>query len=1123
MKMWDLSIKRPKFTIVIMLVLLILGAVSLTRLPIQLFPDVEAPVAAVSTSYPGAGPEEVLNDVTVDLEDELSTVSGLNQITSQSLEGSSIVIMEFTADTDIDDVETEIVSTISQIELPDDAGTPAFLQFDPSMFPSIQLAISGGGDEVTEFQEETESLERELSRIGGVASISESGSLTEQYEVVLDQDEIADAGISQSDIVQVIQGQEAAVPGGVIVDEEAEESISTRILSELGSAEELEELTVSQDPESGDDIALSDVAEVSLQSENADVITRVNQESSIQLDVMQESDADTTQVSTDFNEELESLLDEDEYSNLEAITLYDEGEYVQDSINSVITALISGGILAMVVLFAFLRNLKTPLIIGIAIPFSIITTFALFFFTNISLNMMTLGGLALGIGMLVDNSIVVVENIYRHLAMKKTPKQAAADGTREVAGAITASTLTTVSIFLPVVFITGIVGDLFAPLSIAVAFSLFASLFVAVTIVPMIASRILTAPKEEVEKKRKNSSMLKRVERISRWTLRRRAVVIVITLITLAIGALGLSTTGVEFLPDSDEGIALVDVEHEEGTTLARTEETIAQIEDELEGDDDIESYLSTIGSTSQQGGLTSESHTAEIIVNLVDAGERDTTTAEFTEELSDEIEGIDDAADIEVQDFAQAGLGGEPNTYSFSIQDPDSDRLAETSDEIVEALEDESIIRSVTSTEEETAPELQVVIDRDAAEEEGLAPAQIAEAVNTATGGEVAGSITTDSNDTYNVNVRYADEVLESTANFEDITIPNQEGDYIALSDVADIEDGQAPSVINRADAITTADFDVLYTASSDLSDASTVVDDVIDDVGLAGDAEFVVGGDQEMIDDLMGDVALAFALGLIFIYLVMAAQFESFKYPFIIMFTVPLFVIGVMLALTITQSPISAMAMIGVIVLAGIVVNNAIVLVDYINQQKQKGLPTVEAIVTGVQDRTRPILITAITTILGIIPLALGIGEGAEIIQPMGIVIIGGLISSTFLTLFVIPVIYSLFDKSTRTMNKKFMTPDGQIVYKRDIDTETHAVQPVDKRETYLSTENNAPQQTIDTTDADAADVSTTNEVTTENKTQETKDQYSKDEIVGILEELVRKTKPSSDDKNNDDDNRK
>ncbi|RKD69678.1 HAE1 family hydrophobic/amphiphilic exporter-1 [Sinobaca qinghaiensis] len=1117
MKMWDLSIKRPKFTIVIMLVLLILGAVSLTRLPIQLFPDVEAPVAAVSTSYPGAGPEEVLNDVTENLEEELSTVSGLDQLTSQSLEGSSIVIMEFTADTDIEDVETEVVSTITQADLPDDAGTPAFLQFDPSMFPSIQLAVSGGGDEVPAFQEETASLERELSRVDGVASISESGSLTEQYEVVLDQAELENAGISQSDVVQVIRGQEAAVPGGVIVDEEQGETISTRILSELTSPEEIEELTVSQDPESGDAVPLSDVAEISLQTEEEDVITRVNQESSIQLDVMQESDADTTQVSSDFNEELDSLLDESEYSGLEAISLYDEGEYVQDSINSVITALVSGGILAMVVLFAFLRNLKTPLIIGIAIPFSIITTFALFFFTNISLNMMTLGGLALGIGMLVDNSIVVVENIYRHLSMKKTPKQAAADGTREVAGAITASTLTTVSIFLPVVFITGLVGDLFAPLSIAVAFSLIASLFVAVTIVPMIASRILTAPKEEVEKKRKNSSMMKRVERVSRWTLRRRAVVIAITFATLIIGALGLTTTGVEFLPDSDEGIALVEVEHEEGTTLGRTEETIAQIEEELDDDSDIESYLSTIGSTSQQGGLSSESHTAEIIVNLVDAGERDTTTAEFTESLADEIEDIDDAADIEVQDFAQAGLGGEPNTYSFTIEDPDSERLATKSGEIVEALEDESIIRSATSTEEETAPELQVSIDREAAEDEGLAPAQIAEAVNTATGGEVAGSITTDSNDTYNVNVRYADSVLESAENFEDISIPNQEGDYITLSDVAEIEEGQSPAVINRADMITSADFDVLYQASSDLSDASEVVDDVIDDVGLAGDAEFVVGGDQAMIDDLIGDVSLAFVLGLIFIYLVMAAQFESFKYPFIIMFTVPLFVIGVMLALTITQNPISAMALIGVIVLAGIVVNNAIVLVDYINQQKQKGLPTVEAIVSGVQDRTRPILITAITTILGIIPLALGIGEGAEIIQPMGIVIIGGLISSTFLTLFVIPVIYSLFDKSTRNMNKKFMTPDGQVVYKRDLDTDTTSVQPVDKREKYLASEHAATQETIET-----KDTKTNNEITTETKDQETKDQYSKDEIVGILEELVKKTKSSSDDNKNNNNNR-
>lgn len=1068
-----------------MLLLLILGAVSLSRLPIQLFPDVEAPAAAVTASYPGAGPEEVLSDVTKELEGELSDTSGLENITSQSMEGAAIIIMEFSSDTSLDDIETEIVSTMNQAELPDNAGSPTFLKFDPSMLPSIQLAVASGGDEVIDFQDQASDLNQELSRVDGVADVSESGTVTEQFEVILDQQALQDNGLDQETVVQTIQAQQATMPGGVIVNEDDQETISTRVLSELTSADELAQITVGQGGDGA--VTLQDVADVSLNPEDENVITRVDEKPAIQFEVTQESDANTAQLSTDVNEELDTLLEDEEYSDLEVVSIYDEGEFVQASINSVITALISGGILAMLVLFAFLRNLKTPLIIGIAIPFSIIVTFALFFFTNISLNMMTLGGLALGIGMLVDNAIVVVENIYRHLAMRKPPKQAAAEGTQEVAGAITASTLTTVSIFLPVVFISGIAGDLFAPLSIAVAFSLFASLFVAVTVVPMIASRILKVPNAREEEKRKTSRFMRTMEKASRWSLRRRALVLLITAATLVIGALGLSTTGVEFLPTNDEGMAMIEVEHEEGTSLSRTEETVQLVEEELAGEDIVDHYMSTIGATSQGAsmGTGSESNIAEIFVTLKGQGERDRSTQEFIDEFSDQVEGVDDAADITMTNAASSGFGGEPNTYSFTIEDPNASRLQETSSELITELEDESIIEEVTSSEEDAVTELQATVDKEAASQNGMAPAQVAQAIRSATSGTNAGSITTESEETYEVSVQYSDDVLSSRENFENITIANGQGGYVTLAEVATIEEGGAPSVINRADQVRSADFTVRFNASSELSDVSEIVETTIDDIELADEAEFVVGGDQELVNDLIADVTLAFVLGLVFIYLVMSAQFESFKHPFIIMFTVPMLVIGVMLSLTVTQKPISAMALIGVVVLGGIVVNNAIVLVDYVNQQRDRGMNVIESLVTGVKDRTRPILITTITTILGVLPLALGIGEGSATIQPMGIVIIGGLISSTFLTLFVIPVIYSFFDKSTRDMNKKYMTPEGGVVYKRDL-IERGDYEENRNEET---SENHAEEEP--------------------RQPEEESEKYSKNDILEALEELVNKNR--------------
>ncbi|MBB6449640.1 HAE1 family hydrophobic/amphiphilic exporter-1 [Geomicrobium halophilum] len=1112
MKVSNFSIKKPKFTIVIMLLLLIIGAVSLTRLPLQLFPDIEPPVAAVATSYQGAGPEEVLNDVTEELEGELAATSGLQDMTSQSSEGSSIIILEFSQDTSIDDVETDIVSTITQADLPDDAGQPSFMQFDPSMFPSMQLAVSANGQDVSDFQDDALDLQQELSRIDGVADIDEAGSLTELYEVELIQDELNDANMTQSDVVDMIQGHDIAVPGGIVEDDER--SITTRVLSELTNQEDLEELVISQNPETGEEITLNDVANISFTTEDGDTITRANQNAAMQFSVMEESDANTTQVEQAFNDELTELLQEDAYDDLSVVTLYSEGEFIQDAVDNVAVMLVAGGALAMLVLFAFLRNLKTPFIIGLSMPFSIIVTFSLFYFAGMSLNMLTLGGLALGIGMLLDNSIVVIENIYRHLSMRKSPKQAAYEGTKEVGAAITASTLTTVAVFLPVVFITGLVGDLFTPLALAVSFSILASLAVALTVVPMIASRVLSMPSEDTEEERQRSSrLLNFVEKGAKWALRRRIVVVIITLLLFAIGSYGLTTAGLEFMPDADEGSFMVEVEHDFGTQLNQTEETVAEIEEEIDNHPEIENYMSTIGSSAMEGGgnFTSESNIAEVMINLVPVNDRDMNTIEFSEMVESDLENIDTDAEIDVNVMSQAAMG-DPNTFVFSINDPDRERLEETADDLVEELEEESEINQVDTSLEETAPELQVLIDEDDARAEGLVPAQIAESVNEQTMGVTATTIQSNESSLYEVNVRGEDELTESVENFESLTIQNEDGENIPLSDVADIEEGEEPATIERADMIPSVEFDVVYGSAYNLGDISTLVDDVVSDYGLDDEAEYAVGGDQEMLDDALGSMALAFVLGVIFIYLVMVAQFESFKYPFVIMFTVPFFVIGVTLALTVTQTPVSVVALIGILVLTGIVINNAIVLVDYVNQKKEQGMRTYDALITAVKDRVRPILIMAISTILAVTPLSLGIGEGAEIQQPMAIVVIGGLISSTFLTLFVIPVIYSFLDPETRNMNKKYLTPEGNIIYARDLSPKMNKENVEDPPSEDLHEYEQKEAGVEETAEEETKDHTSAPESSEEHspKDQNEKDDHlSEDEIVDVLEEIIRRRK--------------
>lgn len=1034
MKLSDFSIRRPNFTIVVMIILLLLGVVSLTRLPLQLMPNIEPPVAAVATTYQGAGPEEVMEDVSVPIESELSSLSGLTNISSQSQESSSVVILEFDYDTKIEDVENEIMRAIDSVNLPDEAEDPSFLKFDISMMPSIQMAVTSGGDSVAEYQSQVDGLISELENVDGVASITENGSVTEEIQVNLDTEALAKYNMSQSDIADIIKANNISIPNATVTDTEDSSSISTRTVSEIGGVEELQELVLAELPDDGGTVTLDDVAEVSIEEQASKTLTRMNQEEAMSIDVMLASDANASNVNKEFNKVLDEKLDEEKFSNLTVETLYDEGEYIDVAINSVYTSLISGAILAMVVLFAFLRNLKAPLIIGIAIPFSVITTFALLFFTDISINMMTLGGLALGIGMLVDNAVVVIENIYRHLSMGKKPKQAASEGTKEVASAIIASTLTTAAVFLPVVFVSGLVGQLFTPFAITVAFSLLGSLFIALTVVPMLASRILTAPDENLEQIRSERSYMKALRRFTRWALNHRILVLLLTTILLIAGALGIYNQGINLMPESDEGALTIEVEKDQGAIFEDTFETVEKIENKLKDYPEVDTYLSNIGSTSQMS-MTEETNKASVMTTLVDPGDRNVSTNEFINDIEDEIEKIDESADINIVPMSQSGMGGEPNTLTLNVSDDSADRLAESESTIIQALKDDDQIEDVQSSREDMVKELQVQVDRAAARENGLQPAQVGSALYEASNG-VQASTVENNNEFLSIVVKYPDDILTSMDEFRDVQIANGEGEYVALSDVAELKEVDMLPLITRDSMEETSELTVTYSSNMSLNEAGTYVENIVEDADFSDNTHYSIGGDLEMLTDAMPQMLLALILGIVFIYLVMVAQFESFRHPFIVIMAVPLSIIGVMLALVITNNPLSIVSFVGIIMLLGIVVNNSILLVDYTNQQKERGYTTLEALELSVQHRFRPIVITALTTALGMLPLAIGIGEGGEMVASMGIVVIGGLASSTVFTLFIIPIFYSYVDKETRKMHKKYMTPDGEVITQKEID---------------------------------------------------------------------------------------
>lgn len=1019
MRLSDFSIKRPVFTIVIMLLVIILGAVSFFKIPVTLIPELNPPIGVVVTNYPGASPTEVSEKVTKPLEANLSTLPGIESIQSSSQEGSNFILLEFDWSTDINDVQSDIAQRIDLTPIPEDSNAPRFLKFDPAQFPVLQLSLRA-----TESDEDVrvlaEELETELLQTDGVANVNISGSLIEEIRVSLNPEVLEEKGLQQSDIVQLIQANNISLPGEAIETEDGR-NLTTRIVSTLTSVEDIQNLVITVNPLDGESITISDVAEVTLAERERTSETRANDEPAVLLSALQESGANTADVSNAFQERLNELLEEERFAGVEADILFDQGDYVQLAVGNIGQTLIFGGIFAMLVLFFFLRGIKSPIIIGIAIPYSVIVTFVLMYFADFALNIMTLGALALGIGMLVDNSIVVIENIERHLGMGKTSRQAASDGAKEVSLAITASTLTTIAVFVPVVFITGLIGEIFTEFALTISFSLFASLAVALTVIPMLAARMLSKPKGNVEARKRRSKGLKKFERSIKWALANRLIVLVSTLILFGAGVLGMLQVGTEFIPATDEGFVSVSVELENGASRSSTDEVVKQVESELKKEEDVEVYVSLIGSTQQgQSQGTSETNTAEIYVKMVPLSERDRSVFEFVDEVQPRVvETVGDAAEVDFN--LQTAAGSTPNTLTFTVTDTEKARLDDAVGRISETLRELPDVTELTSDREETIDELQVVIDKEAATEYGLAPAQIAQTVNNTTRGVLASQLLADNDEVYSVYVEIEEAAKNSVEKLRTLKLRTPAGQFIELQELAEISIEKGPVSIQRVDQADSISITLQHKSNISLGDISDEVDEAINDLELDDNTVITFGGDRELFDNAINDMLLAVLLAVVLVYIVMAAQFESFKYPLVIMFTVPLMIIGVAIALFVTQTPISVTAVIGLLVLVGIVVNNGIVLVDYINQRKAAGLDSYEAIIVSVKDRLRPILMTALTTILGLVPLAAGIGEGTEINQPMAITVIGGMISSTFLSLYIVPIVYSLFDRKTRNMNKK------------------------------------------------------------------------------------------------------
>jgi len=1018
LKLVNISIKRPVGVIMFVICAIILGFISLRDLKVELFPKMDLPVAVIATSYQGAAPQEVEELISKPIETAVSTVEGIDTLQSVSNQGASLVLMMFDYDRDIDEALIDVREKVDQISdmLPDGANDPMVMRLDPNAAPIMIVSLSGKNLEKLQAIAESD-VQPALERAPGVASAAISGGKEREIRVNLNQAMLKTLGITGNQVIAALQAENRTISAGTV--EQGNQDVQLRVVGEYTSIADIENTLIPLN--SGDTVRLKDVAEVEDTFKEVSAISRVNGEDTLVFTIMKQSDANSVETAEEVQKVIKELNEKYKNQGIEVKTILDTSVYITSSIDSVISNMIVGGTLAAIILLLFLRSVKATLVIAVSMPISIISTFILMYFTGETLNIISMGGLALGIGMMVDSSIVILENIYKKRSEGLSIKDAAFEGASELGPAVIASTLTTAVVFVPVVFVEGLTAQIFRPLALTVVFSLTASLIAAITLVPMLSTQFMRNVQISLEDDatyffNRFLSKVKNVYgRVLEKALHRRKTVISIVSVVF-IGSLALiPVVGMELMPSTDSGQVSINATLENGAQLEETEAVVNEIDQRLKKFEDIidVSYVNIGGSNN--GIMAGSKNTASYMIKLVGPSDRDMTTDEFVAEISDLVSDIP-GAEITVSQNDYEMSTGSPIT--ISISGDNLDVLKDLSQQVVWMLEEIEGTLNVESTVEEGSPEVQVVVNRDLASAYGLSYQQIMNEINVAFNGQVA-TLYKEGGHEYDVRVTLPDSQKQSVRDLEAFVVRNNQGENIPLSAVAELKIVQGPSQIMRNNQERTINVtsDVM---GRDLGTVSQEIEEKLEQLHLPDGYEISIGGEVETMMESFIQLALVLALGIFLVYMVMAVQFESFSYPLIIMFSVPTMAIGIVLGLLITGLPFSLPAFIGVIMLAGIVVNNGILLVEYINILRRQDMERMEAIMEAGKSRLRPILMTTLTTVLGMIPLALAIGEGAENQQPMAVVVVFGLTSSTIFTLVFVPVMYVVIDNLSDKFRK-------------------------------------------------------------------------------------------------------
>ncbi|PZE22768.1 efflux RND transporter permease subunit [Paenibacillus xerothermodurans] len=1029
----NFSVNRPITIFMLMIGLVILGSIAAPLLPVDLYPNMEIPTANVSVSWPGASPEQVENQVTKRVEASMATIANVSSVTSNSRTGSSNVTVQFNFGTDISEATLTMRDRLDRVsrQLPDDAEAPVVSRADPNSQPIMSLALYGTDVELTALRDLADNVvSPAVQRANGVASVNVTGGRVRQIQLLLDQNKLTQYGLTSNQVTSALSNDNQSMDAGLVY--KGNQLVPLSIKGEFKSTAEIAQVRVNL--ARGQTIPIGELGKIIDTYQDVTFESRRNGEQSVGISVQKQSDGNTVAVADSIRTMMDDIQ-KDFPDGVKMDILNDTSKYIKGSIHTVIEHTLLGAIFSVIILMLFLNSVRATLIIGVVIPISVVSTFSMMFFSDQTMNTITLGGLALGLGSLVDFAVVVLESIYRKKEEGLSPVEAAKQGTAEVGTAVLASALAQIAVFAPTLFIDGLIKNFFVPMALTVSFSHVAALFAAITLVPMLAAKLLKKGHQEALPTGKSYNpavwfgrgmqrMTNRYGAILRWSLAHRATVVAITA-ALLVGSVFLAgSVGTEITPRTDEGQININISLAQGTKFENTNALASKVEGLIKDMPDIESIFTTVGGGGGGAYQSAATNSASISVMLKPLGQRELKTEQIVEQIRTMTNG-NPGAQISVNSRSSirmpglGGGGGGGGDIQVNLSGPDMSVLRKLGDMVAEELRAIPSLRNVQNTLERSIPQFDMTIDREAAAYYGISVREIMTSLRTAYQGSVATNFKT--GDTQiSVLVKYPSEFTNNLENLNQIVITSNSGAQIPLYAVAKVEPGFGPAQIRHIDQERVATVQAAVSGAP-AGDVSKLVEDRLATI-QPPDGYAITLGSQNSSNDTFNSLYLMLGLSVVLVYMVMASQFESLYGPFIIMFSLPPTFIGAILGLYLTNRTINMNSIMGMIMLVGIVVNNAIVLIDYTNQLRTKGCSLHDALMEAGRVRLRPILMTTGTTVLAMIPLVVGFGEGAAAQASMATVVAFGLTTSTLITLVLVPVVYTLMDGWKDTLRSKW-----------------------------------------------------------------------------------------------------